>query len=197
MIFGFNSDVRLGKTIFHVQTEDRGKNNPVIDTTIYVKGQVLAKRATSYRDFLDSPSFSESELQTMLEHQHKRLIEEIRRGALEELAQFHKSLQPSAIGVQLLNPGTFVKGTTAQLQVAVLAQPAGRPIPEAAVRVLLTTGGENSYEFESLTDKEGLARFEFKMPPLGPGGAQLVIQASSSQARDEITYNLRPKPKPE
>jgi hypothetical protein len=197
MIFGFNTDVRVGKTIFHVQTEDRGKNNPVIDTTIYVKGQVFAKRASSYKEFLESAEFSESALQGMLERQHKQLIEEIRRGALEELAQFRESGRPSAISVQLLNPGTFVKGTTAKLQVAVVEQPAGGPVPGAAVRVLLNISSDNSYEFDGVTDQAGLARFEFKMPPLGPGGAQFVIQASSSQARDEITYNLRPKPKPE
>ena len=91
-VFGFNTGVKVGKTVFHVQTEDRGAGNPVLDTTIYLKGRVLAKRSTSYQEFLASPDFNQSELHAMLERQHKQFIEEIRAGKLAEIAQ----LEPPA-----------------------------------------------------------------------------------------------------
>lgn len=194
-VFGFNTDIRVGDTVFHVQTEDRGSANPVLDTTIYVKGRVLAKRATSYQDFLVSPDFSESELQAMLERQHKQLIEEVRSGALPELAELETPPAAGGISVQLLNPGTFLKGTTATLHLQVKKRQAEDPVAGAEVKVWLHTGTPQPYEFSAEADEEGKTELQFHMPRLGPGGAQLQIQASSADGEDEIRYTLRPRPK--
>src|SRR3972149_5566585 len=129
--FGFNTDVKGGKTAFPVQTEDRGAGNPVLDTTIYLKGRVLAKRSTSYQEFLASPDFNQSELHAMLERQHKQFIEEIRAGKLAEMAQLEPQPAASGISVQLLNPATFLKGTTASLEVGVTRRGAATPVAQA------------------------------------------------------------------
>ncbi len=50
MITGFNQDVSYKGTVYHVQTEDRGKGNPLIETLIYVGGEIVASRRTSYED---------------------------------------------------------------------------------------------------------------------------------------------------
>lgn len=194
-IFGFNTDVKLGETIFHVQTEDRGPSNPMLDTTVYLKGRVLAKRSTSYGEFLASPDFSEPELHAKLEQQHKEMIEEVRAGTLAEMAQLEERLTPTPISVQLLNPATFLKQTTAGLIVTVTRREGGTPVAAAMVRVFLHTGAPNPYEFEVQTDEEGKAEVQFHMPRLGPAGAELVIQAASSEGEDEIKYIVRPRPK--
>lgn len=194
-VFGFNTNVKVGDTVFHVQTEDRGVNNPILDTTVYVKGWVLARRGTSYRDFLVSPDFSESELQAMLERQHKEIIEEVRGGRLPEMGQLETEVVPSGIGVQLLNPATFLKGRTATLKVVVSKRDGGTPLPGARVLVSLHTGTPHPYEFEAKTGADGEAELQFHMPRLGPGGAQLLIQATSAEGEDEIKYTIRPKPK--
>jgi hypothetical protein len=41
MLFGHNTNVKAGETTFHVQTEDRGTTNALIDTTVYFQGRVL------------------------------------------------------------------------------------------------------------------------------------------------------------
>jgi hypothetical protein len=194
-VFGFNTDIKVGDKVFHVQTEDRGAGNPVIDTTVYVRGRVLAKRDTSYQDFLASPDFNESELHAMLEQQHKRVIEEVRSSALPELAQLEVKPSVGGVGVQLLNPATFLKGTTARLGLLVKKREGDEPIPGAAVRVWLHTGTPQPYEFSGETDSDGKVELEFHMPKLGPGGAQLQIQASAADGQDEIKYTLRPRPK--
>ena len=51
MNFGFNSNVRSGDTLYHVQTEDRGPSHPYLDTVVYEAGRVVYKRSTSYADF--------------------------------------------------------------------------------------------------------------------------------------------------
>jgi hypothetical protein len=156
---------------------------------------VLAKRDTSYQDFLASPDFSESELHAMLEQQHKRVIEEVRAGALPELAQLQAKPDPSGISVQLLNPATFLKGTTATLELLVKKRDGEEPIAGAAVRVWLHTGTPQPHEFRDETSAEGKAELQFHMPRLGPGGAQIQIQASAADGQDEIKYTLRPRPK--
>jgi len=194
-VFGFNTDIKVGNTVFHVQTEDRGITNPTLDTTVYVKGRVLARRGTSYQDFLASPDFSETELHGMLERQHKQMIEEVRAGTLPELAQLEMGVAASGISVQLLNPATFLQGTTAALQLQAARRQDGEPVEGATIRLLLHTGTPKPFEFEGRTDKDGKVELQFHMPRLGPGGAQLQIQATCPEGQDEIKYSMRPKPR--
>ena len=48
MSSGFNTDVRVGDRVFHVQTEDRGPSHPLIDTAIYLQGRVVHRHCISY-----------------------------------------------------------------------------------------------------------------------------------------------------
>src|SRR5437879_11041842 len=52
MLFGHNSNVQAGGTNYHVQTEDRGTTNALIDTTVYFNGRVLHRRTNNYFDLL-------------------------------------------------------------------------------------------------------------------------------------------------
>mgnify|MGYP001768423458 CR=1 FL=1 len=36
MIVGFNTDIKYRNEVFHIQTEDKGANNPLIETLVYV-----------------------------------------------------------------------------------------------------------------------------------------------------------------
>ena len=194
-VFGFNTDIKVGNTVFHVQTEDRGSNNPVLDTTIYVKGRVLAKRGTSYQDFLASPDFNEAELHAMLERQHRRIIEEIRSGQLPEVAQLGPPPAPGGVSIQLLNPATFLKGSTMTLELQVTRRRGGQPLPGAMVRTLVHTGTPQPLDFNGKTDGDGKLVLQFPRPHMGPGGAELQIQASSPEGQDEIKYTIRARPK--
>src|SRR5574337_1274885 len=80
---GFNTNVRLGDIVVHVQTEDRGFGHPYIDTTVYVQGRVLHRRTTNYHDLFGPGGVSEAELQQRVEHQHRSVVEELRSGALK------------------------------------------------------------------------------------------------------------------
>lgn len=195
-VFGFNTDVKVGKTVFHVQTEDRGAGNPVLDTTIYVKGRVLAKRDTSYRHFLASADFNEAELHAMLERQHKQLVEEVREGRLSEVAQFLAGQEaPDVLAVLLLNPNSFFKGPMVTLELQTRQQRSGTPVGGANIRVLLHTGTPHPLEVHGVTGADGKLHLEFPKPPLGPTGAELQIQATAAQGTADLKYTIRPKPK--
>jgi hypothetical protein len=42
MITGFNTDVKYRGVVYHVQTEDKGTTNPLIETLIYKGGEIGA-----------------------------------------------------------------------------------------------------------------------------------------------------------
>src|SRR4029077_2835771 len=82
MLFGHNTNVKVGDTTYPVQTEDRGVTNALIDTTVYFNGRVLHRRTNNYFDLLPLNPDSEQLLKQRLDEQHRAVVEEIRTGAL-------------------------------------------------------------------------------------------------------------------
>ena len=82
MITGYNTDVRYRGMVFHVQTEDKGVNNPCIETLVYVGGQILHRRRSDYAKLLKEGG-GKDEILELLEAQHRTLIEEIKTGKLD------------------------------------------------------------------------------------------------------------------
>ena len=52
MITGFNTDIKHNEKVYHVQTEDKGVGNPYIESLVYVGGEILASKKTSYAEQL-------------------------------------------------------------------------------------------------------------------------------------------------
>jgi hypothetical protein len=85
MITGFNTDVKHKGIVFHVQTEDKGRDNPVIESLIYKGGEILGSRRLPYSQLVTN-GYDEKEVVKLMEEQHKTMIEEIRRGKFDESA---------------------------------------------------------------------------------------------------------------
>jgi len=86
MIFGFNTDVRHGDTLYHVQSEARGGVH-ILETQVFVRGRCIAKRTQSYAERVSQPDFSEANMQEMLKGQHKLVVDTIRQGRVNELVE--------------------------------------------------------------------------------------------------------------
>ncbi len=86
MITGFNTDVSYGGTTYHVQTEDKGDENPIILSLVYVRGAILAAKRTSYAKELEV-GLTEQQLQSMLEKQHRTILAVIKAGRIQELVE--------------------------------------------------------------------------------------------------------------
>ena len=80
MITGYNTDVRHGNRVFHVQTEDKGLSNPKIETLIYVGGEILDSYRSSYEDLTVAPPVTESVIQSRMDEQHRAVIRDIKNG---------------------------------------------------------------------------------------------------------------------
>lgn len=87
MITGFNTDIKHNSKVYHVQTEDKGLSNPYIESLVYVGGEILASRKTSYADRLGETGFDEKAISTLMEQQHRTMIAAIKRGRLDSLSE--------------------------------------------------------------------------------------------------------------
>lgn len=83
MITGYNTDVRYGDIVLHVQTEDKGEGNPFIESLIYYGGQVVVAKRASYADKLTSGS-SPDEVTALMEHQHRTMMKAIQAGKFDD-----------------------------------------------------------------------------------------------------------------
>ncbi len=133
MLFGHNSNVKAGDTTYHVQTEDRGAANALIDTTVYFRGRVLHRRTNNYFDLLPLNPDREQALKRRLDEQHRTVLEEIRTGALHLALPRDENVSvsagtpaaasaPGVLSLELLNAKTWLTGKRALLQVAVRNQ---------------------------------------------------------------------------
>lgn len=84
MIFGFNTDVKHGATVYHVQSEAR-ERELVLQTQLFVSGRCVAKRATSYAEHHARPEFSTEQMHDLLRAQHKQVIELVRSGQVDKV----------------------------------------------------------------------------------------------------------------
>ena len=79
MVGGFNTNIRYRGHIFHVQTEDGGKESPSIITLLYRGGAILFSKKTSYADQVDDAD-RESIVRQLMEAQHSAMVQALKAG---------------------------------------------------------------------------------------------------------------------
>jgi hypothetical protein len=84
VITGFNTDIPFEGVTYHVQTEDKGLDTPLILSLVYVGGAIIASKRTLYEDLI-STGFDEKVLTERLQRQHKLICAAIKAGRVEEL----------------------------------------------------------------------------------------------------------------
>lgn len=199
MSSGFNTDIRVGECVFHVQTEDRGPARPLIDTAVYQNGRVLHRRSSSYEDFAASADFTEDVLRQRVEQQHRGVIEELRSGALAPEAAAPAGQPgvpvPPAIQVQLLNPGSWLSAGNVTLDLEIVRRADRQPQSGIQVEARIL-GALKDASHSGTTDAQGRVLIRFPLPPLGKGDLALVIHAVANGGRDEIRFEMRSRSAP-
>ncbi len=94
MITGFNTDIRHNDKVYHIQTEDKGLQNPYIESLVYVGGEILASKKTSYAEQAKD-GIDEKWISGLMEQQHRTMIAAIKRGRLDAPADSTKSGIPN------------------------------------------------------------------------------------------------------
>src|SRR5262245_24648670 len=198
MLFGHNTNVTVGGIVIHVQTEDRGTNSALLDTTVYYKGRVLHRRTSKYTDLLPLDSNREQTLKVRLDAQHATVVEELRSGKLP-VQVAPPTPAPAApvapatekiLSVDLLNPRTWLTGRQATLYLVVRGKAAASVVADARV-IARVEGGTEKIEVSTTTGADGHAQLQFEMPRLASEEAALVIEAITNVARGQLRFQLK------
>jgi len=169
MIFGFNTDVKVGDSVYHVQTEDRGPKRPEIDSVIYYKGQILDRRRTSY-----TPETTPEQIKELVTKQHRKLVDSLKSGTFVPDTQ-------DDVTVELLNPGSVELNGRLLFRLKV---PAG-----AHVQAFLEVNGTEAERSEAIGDKNGQAELTFLVPE-GPQ-AVVLFRAVTEGHTQALKFHLK------
>lgn len=86
VLTGYNTDIEFEGTTYHVQTEDKGRSNPHIESLVYARGEILFSKRTPYHDLVEQEADATA-VASLMERQHRTLAEAIRRGRLHQIPQ--------------------------------------------------------------------------------------------------------------
>ncbi|MBI3133024.1 MAG: hypothetical protein HYZ13_17040 [Acidobacteria bacterium] len=206
MITGYNTDVRHGNRVFHVQTEDKGIGNPKVETLIYVGGEILDSFRSSYEDMIAS-GMNEELLQTRMDEQHKAIIRDIKNGKydptppdlLEQQAFGGRPLDQAileylqqegevdTLELVLDQPLRPIFGQVFRFQVRARLCGSQKAVPGAEVTVKLVSSLKKAVGLvNGKTDADGCYVGEIVLPSSQPGQCAVVVSCLSDQGFDEV-----------
>ena len=200
MIFGFNTDIKHGDTVYHVQSEAR-KAEKLLQTQVFVRGRCIGKRATSYAEMEQKPDFTEDHMHDMLKTQHRGMLDGIREGKLNEL------LGLDAAGNHIGTPGTSPGGNgrasagaaaaAASMEIAwnnagaVYAESSvvmqftvtenGAAVPGAQLTTRLNVTDDAPIYSQAVTDANGRAEMKIFLDENALREAAVLVQAKSGE----------------
>ena len=207
MITGYNTDVDFEGRIFHVQTEDKGLDNPVVESLVYTAGEIITSRRSSYGDLLKSPDYNDAELLRRMESQHQMIIREILSGrfdpdgprpfgynivtnrSLDEvvLEFLAREVGLEQIRLEMSEQLTFVEGTEPELSLRVIAEASDRPVAGAKVTVKLISTREKPKEiFAGTSGQDGRVEAKFQIPKVPGANTAILFQAEAAGNNAEI-----------
>jgi len=213
MITGFNTDIKFNGRTYHVQTEDRGNANPVLESLVYVKGQILDAVQTSYADRFPQ-GVDDAALADMLESQHKRVIRSIKNGRYdpegikpfghgvisdrpldEVVLDFIREQQERETTEVLVEElGDLSPGWTGALQVTLRTDILKRPVRECLVRILVDRpdGRPPRRLFEGVTDARGKVLAEITLPDHPAQGVVRIVAEKGAEPAEALVPFPRP-----
>ncbi len=125
MIFGFNTDVKHGDTVYHVQSEAR-RADQLLQTQVFVRGRCIGKKATSYADRVQDPNFSDDQMHEMLKSQHRAILDAVRDGSVESVLHAPSVPTPAAMPAPI---AASVGEAVASLRSVSVPTPGAMPAP--------------------------------------------------------------------
>ena len=79
MIFGFNTDIKVVDTVYHVQTEVREQERR-LESQVFVSGRCIGKRGAPL-----PPEAVEEDVQELARAQHRWVVEAVREGLVADV----------------------------------------------------------------------------------------------------------------
>jgi hypothetical protein len=95
MIFGFNTEVKSGDTVYHIQSEVRQKDQ-LLQTQVFIKGRCVGKHTSSIAERAADPDFSEEHVHLLLKEQHRGFVVAAREGHIDQMFDVHAKVEEPA-----------------------------------------------------------------------------------------------------
>ncbi len=210
MITGFNTDIEFDGKVFHIQTEDRGLNHPVIESLVYVGGEILSSRKTSYAELLESGAYAESDIQNRMKVQHTELIRQIQTGALFEgelipfgwnlvsnqsfdqvvLSFLEEQIALESLCLDWIGPKKLRAGDQPTIKLALREKSSERPVVGGNVVVKLVGRKQTTELFSGCTDELGLLEASCAIPAKPGARALIVCEAEAAGICAEVRRSV-------
>jgi len=160
VITGFNTDIEHDGVVYHVQTEDKGLESPLLLSLVYVGGAILAAKRSRYEDLIAS-GFDEDVLSKRLKRQHQLICAAIRAGRIADLKRMGgKSVEEVTADVTVRETETIAdeprSRDTAPLERRPAPEPDQLPGAQASAYTVYDPRRE-SYESEAAGPESGVS----------------------------------------
>jgi len=172
MIFGFNTAVPHGDTVYHIQSEPRERER-MLETQVFVGGRCIGKRATSYDEVFFQPGSIEYQLHELLREQHRKVVEAARAGRLDEVLG---AAGPQAeLSVHFLNADSVFVDDAVVMRVRVTA--GGQAVPGASLTSRLRVLEAEPIYSQAITDAAGTAEMRVSLREAALQDADILVEA--------------------
>ncbi len=178
MIFGFNTDVKHGDTIYHVQSEAR-EGEKLLQTQVFVRGRCVGKKAVSYANSAAQSGFGDPQKEQQLRDQHRLVLEAIREGKLESVLDRAETETLAAIkqlDVQWENAASVHADRNLTMQLRVTED--GAAVPSARLTFRFARPDAAPFYTQAVTDSSGSAAISVEVEESALSEASVMVQAN-------------------
>lgn len=191
MIFGFNTDAKVGDTVYHVQSEAR-QNDLLLQTQVFVKGHCIGKRASSYAERFVQADFKPEEMHELLKQQHRLVLEAVREDRAQDVFCSDGEVQDvnaGGLSIRWINSDQVFNGSAAVLELQVLLH--HKPVEEALVTARLEMRADAHIHAQAMSEADGKASLEVELPTDGSSEAPLLIRAKTEEKSVTRKFRLK------
>ncbi len=191
MIFGFNTDVKYGDTVYHVQSEARA-NDLLLQTQVFVKGRCIGKRAASYADHVTRPGFSEEHMHEMLKAQHRLVLDAVKEGRADGIVDLSNEIQDvdgRGLAVKWTNQEVLLEGRSATMHFTVTDN--GKVVAGALVRSRPFLRLEADLASQGSTDADGNLELTVTLDEHALQEGAVIIQATHGDKSATRKFRLK------
>ncbi len=191
MIFGFNTDIKQGDTVYHVQSEAR-ESELLLQTQIFVRGRCIGKHATPYGDKL-AGGFTDQQKEHGLRDQHRMVLDAIREGRLDDVLDKRETPETLAAVKELDLQWTNANSVHASgnLTMRLRVTEGGAAIPGARLTVRFARPDVTPLYAQVVTDQAGDAEMKLEMDESSLPDSSVLVQASYSGRTATRKFQLR------
>jgi hypothetical protein len=178
MIFVFNTDVKHGDTIYHVQSEAR-ESEKLLQTQVFVRGRCVGKKAIPYANSVQEAGYGDPQKEQQLRDQHRLVLESIREGKLESVLDKAESETLAAIkqlDVQWENSSSVHANRNLTMQLRVTE--AGAAVASARLTFRFARPDAAPFYTQTVTDGAGNASISFEVEESALPDSSVMVQAN-------------------